>query len=179
MVDGRDSRAVIMMSRLYLFPLCSITRAVWSSVRLDTHVDKVLPANVAKRVWLCAAEAGYRTCAYPNDCRQACDQCAGSRPFPRSVEPRRYRPCHRASHGTSLAPTFLQVHEMQSRLARFAFAITWPAGYQSDAFQASSPKTSRVAFRGPFFCLDAAGTAFPVLRATGRSRIAIGYRRAC
>jgi hypothetical protein len=36
-----------MMSRLYLFPLCSVTRAVWSSVRLDTHVDKV-PAGTLR-----------------------------------------------------------------------------------------------------------------------------------
>jgi len=62
-----------MMSRLYLFPLCSVTKNVWSSVRLETHVDKVPATNAAKRVWLCVAEAGYRTCAYANDCRRACD----------------------------------------------------------------------------------------------------------
>jgi len=79
----------------------------------------------------------------------------------------------------SLATTVRQVHELQSGLDRFAFAITWPAGYQSDAFQASSPKTSRVAFGGPFFCLNAVSTASPARRATGRSRIANGCRRAC
>lgn len=47
--------------------------------------------------------------------------------------------------------TVTQVHEMQSRSDKFAFAIAQPAGYQGYAFQASSPKTSRVAFGGPFF----------------------------
>lgn len=79
----------------------------------------------------------------------------------------------------SLAPTFRQVHEMQSGLARFAFAIAQPAGYQGDAFQASSPKTLRVAFGGPLFCLNVVGTAYSALRATGRLRIAIGCPRAC
>lgn len=64
----------------------------------------------------------------------------------------------------NLATTFCQVHEMQSRLDRFAFAIALPGGYQGDAFQASSPKTSRVAFGGPFFCLNPGRSAYPVLR---------------
>lgn len=71
-----------MMSRLYLFPLCSVTKNVWSSVRRETHVDKVPAESIAKRVWLCAAEAGYRECAYANDCHWACDRCAGSSLFP-------------------------------------------------------------------------------------------------
>lgn len=65
------------MSRLYLFPLCSVTKTVWSSVRLETHVDKVPARNAAKRVWLCVVEAGYRTCAQANDCPRACDQVCG------------------------------------------------------------------------------------------------------
>lgn len=97
----------------------------------------------------------------------------------RAIEPSSAMPYSRASQGMSLAPTSRQVHEMQSGLASFAFAIAPPAGYQGDAFQASSPKTSRVAFGGPFFCLHAAGTGYVVPRATGRSRIAIGCHRAC
>jgi hypothetical protein len=52
---------------------------------------------------------------------------------------------------------------MQSGLASFAFAIARPAEYEGDAFQASSPKTSRVAFGGPFFCLNVVGTSYPAL----------------
>ena len=55
------------------------------------------------------------------------------------------------ARGTSLGPTFLQVHEMQSRLARFAIAIARPAGYQGDAFQASSPKNFPGRFWRPLF----------------------------
>lgn len=51
----------------------------------------------------------------------------------------------------SLAPTSRQVHEMQSGLDRFAFAITRPAGYQGDAFQASSPKNFQGRFLRPIF----------------------------
>ena len=80
-------------------------------------------------------------------------------------------PHHRAREGMSLSPTFRQVHEMQSGLARLAFAIVRPAGYQQDAFQASSPTTSRVAFRGPFFCLNTFGTAYLARSATRRSRL--------
>ena len=72
MVVGRDSRAVIIMSRLYPFPLCSVTRSVWSSVRLETHMDKVPAGNAVKRVWLCAAEPGYGACAYADDCHRVC-----------------------------------------------------------------------------------------------------------
>jgi len=51
----------------------------------------------------------------------------------------------------SLAPTSRQVHEMQSGLASFAFAIARPAGYQGDAFQASSPKNFAGRFWRPLF----------------------------
>lgn len=51
----------------------------------------------------------------------------------------------------SLAPTSRQVHEMQSGLASFAFAIARPAGYQGDAFQASSPKNFPGRFWRPLF----------------------------
>ena len=76
---------------------------------------------------------------------------AGLGPLPALSSIRKIVPHHRAREGMSLAPTCCQVHEMQSRLDRFAFAIARPAGYQGDAFQASSPKTSRVAFWRPLF----------------------------
>lgn len=79
------------------------------------------------------------------------DRRAGSSPFPRGVEPCKYCPCHRASQGTSLALTCRQVHELQSGLARFAFAIARPAGYQGNAFQASSPKNFQGRFWRPLF----------------------------
>jgi hypothetical protein len=145
-----------MMSRLYLFPLCSVTRTVWSSVRLETHVDKVLPANVAKDVWLCAAEAGYRECAYANDCHWACGSACRIQSVSRAIEPSSAVPYRRASQGMSFAPTSPQVHEMQSGLASFAFAIARPAGYQGDAFQASSPKNFQGRFWRPLF-LSACG----------------------
>ena len=90
-------------------------------------------------------------------------KCAGFRPFPRAIEPSSAVPYRLASQGMSLAPTSRQVHEMQSGLASFAFAIARPAEYEGDAFQASSPKTSRVAFGGPFFCLNVVGTSYPAL----------------
>jgi hypothetical protein len=78
-------------------------------------------------------------------------KCAGFRPFPRGVEPSSAVPYRRASQGMSLAPTSRQVHEMQSGLASFAFAIARPAGYQGDAFQASSPKNFPGRFWRPLF----------------------------
>ena len=138
-----------MISRLYLFPLCSVTRTVWSSVRLDSHVDKVPATNAAKRVWLCVA--GYRECAYANDCHWTCGSACRIQSVSRAIEPSSAVPYRRASQGMSFAPTSRQVHEMQSGLASFAFAIAWPAGYQGDAFQASSPKNFPGRFWRPLF----------------------------
>jgi len=69
----------------------------------------------------------------------------------RAIEPSSAVPYRRASQGMSLAPTSGQVHQMQSGLANFAFAIARPAGYQGDAFQASSPKNFPGRFWRPFF----------------------------
>ena len=57
-----------------------------------------------------------------------------------------------------------QVHEMQSGLASFAFAIVQPAGYQGDAFQASSPKTFQGRFWRPLFLPERSRHSVLVLR---------------
>lgn len=70
----------------------------------------------------------------------------------RASQPSLVAPCRQAGQVMSLAPTSRQVHEMQSGLNKFAFAIARPAGYQGDAFQASSPKNFPGRFwRPPFF----------------------------
>jgi hypothetical protein len=138
------------MSRLYLFPLCSVTRTVWSSVRLETHVDKVPARNAAKRV-------GYAPRSRATARARMRATVVGHAISVR--DPARFLRCRTfvnaalssSSSGNEFGSTCCQVHEMQSGLDRFAFAIARPVGYQGDAFQASSPKNFQGRFWRPLF----------------------------